>query len=134
MKTLKNLISHAATVISVMIIVFLSINVVNVAMRFYDHRYTKCLLAALCVLTFLCAVRLRKLGSGQAVLIFAGPALWEAGVLIYSRFDGGREFFADLGGQISAWILALSALTVSVWLTAKQSRVLPDGKGERRDL
>ena len=47
MKTIKKLISHVTTVISVMILVFLSINVVNVAMRFYDHRYTKCLLAAL---------------------------------------------------------------------------------------
>ena len=86
------------------------------------------------MLTVLCAFRLRKLGASQAVFVFGGPALWEAGVLVYTRFEGGREFFADLGGQISAWILALTALFVSIWLTAKQSKISPDDNGGRRDV
>ena len=50
MKTLKNLSAHGATVIAVMCTVFLCINLVNEAMSFYDHLFTKLLLFLLSLL------------------------------------------------------------------------------------
>ena len=116
MKTAKLLLCHAATVMSVMLTVFLIINTVNPAMGFYDHKYTRLLILALCAATALIPWLGRRPLIGAIALVLA---IGE-GTLAVIGFGGGENnVFAGEAGQTACAVFAAFSLVQSVFFTVK---------------
>lgn len=110
---MKRICSHAATVLSVMTVVFLCIHNVNNAMAFYNHPFTKIILLLLAALLCVNTASLGLAARICAIALAAGQAF----LCLLSLWDPAHTLFESLPGLAVAWTVTLTNLMLGVILT-----------------
>ena len=110
---MKRICSHAATVLSVMTVVFLCIHNVNNAMASYNHPLPKITLLLLAPPLSVHTASLALAARICAIALAAGQAF----LCLLSLWDPAHPLFESLPGLAVAWTVTLTNLLLGVILT-----------------